>query len=145
MKKLAVDRVRALSVDETGGVFLMTANEDHVLQLPGGGVKPGESLEEAVIREVGEETGHSEVEVLAQSLPVTVKRDGRKETSVCFRVRVTGSGEPQLTRQEKARGLRPTRFDDVEAAVQALQQKAEQYGRPAVLRDLALIEAVRGA
>jgi 8-oxo-dGTP pyrophosphatase MutT (NUDIX family) len=138
------DKVRAWATDDKGRPVLMTAKAAHVLQLPGGGLKSGEDPDKAIRREVTEETGYRKVEILGRIEPVTVDRDGQPETSIGYRVRVSKPGKPSLTKQERNRGLTPKRFPTAEAALAALTSKAGRYGRAALLRDLALAEALAG-
>ncbi|GAB5535077.1 MAG: NUDIX domain-containing protein [Rubricoccaceae bacterium] len=49
--------VAALIRDDRGRLLLMRSAESRRWSLPAGGIEPGESPEEAVVREVAEETG----------------------------------------------------------------------------------------
>jgi 8-oxo-dGTP pyrophosphatase MutT (NUDIX family) len=139
-----VDKVRAWVTDDEGRPVLMIAKAKHVLQLPGGGLKPDEDPEEAIRREVREETGYRKVEILGSIEPVTVDRDGQPETSIGYQVRVSKPGKPDLTRQERTRGLTPQQFPSAEAALAELASRAKRYGRSALQRDLALAKALAG-
>ncbi len=80
-----------------GGLLLVHKTDNDLWALPGGGVDPGESVSEAVVREVKEETG-LDVQVLdlvgvyTNPRHVIAYDDGevRQQFSLCFRARLLG-------------------------------------------------------
>lgn len=139
-----IHKVRAVVTDRKGRVYMIEAMNPRRIQLPGGGIKSGENLKAAVLREVAEETGFTKARILSVSKPVTVRREkGGKETSVCFHVRVAGRRrQPTLTGRERAKGLHVTRYDTVKAARRELKRRFRTYRRSAVGREISLMKAV---
>ena len=92
-----VPSVTAVVPDETGAILLVHKTDNDLWALPGGGVDVGESVSDAVVREVEEETG---IEVVPEQLigiytnphHVMAYDDGevRQQFSMCFTARVIG-------------------------------------------------------
>ena len=86
-----VPSVTAIVRDQAGALLMVHKTDNNLWALPGGGVDPGESVSEAVIREVLEETG---IQVRVERLSgvytnprhVMVYDDGevRQQFSLCF-------------------------------------------------------------
>ena len=92
-----VPSVTAIVLDDNGDLLLVHRTDNNLWALPGGGVDPGESVSEAVVREVLEETGvHVEVErlsgVYTNPRHVMAYDDGevRQQFSLCFIARLLG-------------------------------------------------------
>jgi ADP-ribose pyrophosphatase YjhB (NUDIX family) len=80
-----------------GDLLLVHKTDNDLWALPGGGVDPGESVSEAVVREVHEETGLDVevtdlVGVYTNPRHVIAYDDGevRQQFSICFRARLLG-------------------------------------------------------
>src|SRR4051794_17285027 len=92
-----VPSVTAIVRNDAGDLLLVHKTDNDLWALPGGGVDPGESVSEAVVREVKEETG-LDVEVAELSGVYTNPRhviaydDGevRQQFSLCFRTKLIG-------------------------------------------------------
>lgn len=92
-----VPAVSAVVTDSEGKILLHKRSDNFLWSLPGGAMELGESVEQAVIREVKEETGF-DVEVLRctgiYSDPghVIAFSDGevRQQFSICFACRIVG-------------------------------------------------------
>ena len=76
-----------------------------VWMIPGGGVEPGETPEEAVVREVQEETGYV-VRPVRQYLTVSEYYEEVCYVSHYFLCEVIGEGETALTENERNSGLK---------------------------------------
>ncbi|MFC6695946.1 NUDIX hydrolase [Nocardioides daphniae] len=102
-----VPSVVAIVCDEAGRVLLIHKTDNDLWALPGGGHEIGESIAEAVVREVREETGY-EVEVTGLTGTYTNPKhvmayeDGevRQQFSIAFTARLLG-GEPRTSSESK--------------------------------------------
>src|SRR4051812_33963864 len=92
-----VPSVTALVRNDAGDLLVVHKTDNSLWALPGGGVDPGESVSDAVVREVKEETG-LDVNVLeltgvyTNPHHVIAYDDGevRQQFSLCFRTRLMG-------------------------------------------------------
>lgn len=102
-----VPSVTAIVRNDAGDLLLVHKTDNNLWALPGGGVDVGESVSDAVIREVKEETG-LDVEVLdligvyTNPRHVIAYDDGevRQQFSLCFRTRLLG-GQPQTSNETR--------------------------------------------
>ncbi|TKB47774.1 NUDIX domain-containing protein [Ferrimonas sediminicola] len=106
--------VRAAILDGEQILLLYTQRyEDY--SLPGGGVDPGESLEQALLREVAEETGATNLAILEElglyeELRPWYKEDADNQRmhSYCYRCRADRElGDTLLEHYERQNGMRP--------------------------------------
>jgi ADP-ribose pyrophosphatase YjhB (NUDIX family) len=95
----------AIVLDDSGRILLHKRTDNEYWSIPGGGMEPGESIAETVIREVREETGiEARVEkllgVYSNPRHVSVYDDGevRQQFSVCFLCRAVG-GELRTSKE----------------------------------------------
>lgn len=102
-----VPSVVAIVRDDVGRVLLIHKTDNDLWALPGGGHEIGESLADAVVREVLEETGfHVEVTALTGTYTnpchVMAYEDGevRQQFSIAFTARLTG-GEARTSSESK--------------------------------------------
>ncbi|CAL9641908.1 RNA pyrophosphohydrolase [Actinosynnema sp. ALI-1.44] len=113
--------VSAIVQDATGRLLMIRRTDNDKYAIPGGGQDVGETLAQAVVREVDEETGiHVEVTGLVglYSNPnhVIAYDDGevRQEFSICFRARPIG-GELRTSNESKeVLWVEPDRLPDLD-------------------------------
>lgn len=101
--------VRGVVLRQSEILLLYTARYDDY-SLPGGGVDEGESLEAAMVRELGEETGAREVRVLAplgwidERRPHRGEHDSMRMHSFVYHCDVSGElGETRVLEWVRAR------------------------------------------
>jgi ADP-ribose pyrophosphatase YjhB (NUDIX family) len=92
-----VPAVSAIVTDGAGAILLILRTDNCYWSMPGGGLNPGESVTEATVREVKEETGidcevTGLVGIYSDPNHVAAYDDGevRQEFSICFTTRMTG-------------------------------------------------------
>jgi ADP-ribose pyrophosphatase YjhB (NUDIX family) len=100
-----VPAASAIVLDDAGRILLHKRTDNEYWSIPGGSMEPGESIGEAVVREVREETGvEATVEkilgVYSNPRHVSVYDDGevRQQFSVCFLCRAVG-GELKTSKE----------------------------------------------
>jgi ADP-ribose pyrophosphatase YjhB (NUDIX family) len=89
--------VSAFIQDDQGRILMIRRTDNDLYSIPGGQVEPGETLTQAAVREVKEETG-IDIQVVgligiySDPSHVIAYDDGevRQEFSICFRARPTG-------------------------------------------------------
>lgn len=114
---------RAVLVNEWGEVGLIDASGYNYYKLPGGSIEEGESVRQALGREVVEEAGYeSEVlDGLGQVIEYR-KRFNTKNISYIYLCRATDLVGDGLTEFEKERGFKLEWFKDIDAAIEAVKQ-----------------------
>jgi 8-oxo-dGTP pyrophosphatase MutT (NUDIX family) len=98
-----VPAVSAVVRDNEGLIVLQRRSDNGLWALPGGAIEPGESVTNALAREVREETGYEIkidrlVGIYSDPLYVIEYSDGevRQEFSVCFAAKIVG-GEKRVS------------------------------------------------
>ncbi len=86
-----------------GTIALLKVGKYHYHKLPGGGIDPGESIEQALRREILEETGCT-IRIIGEIGEIIEYRDYAQvvQTSYCFTAEVVEEGRPQFTEHERA-------------------------------------------
>jgi ADP-ribose pyrophosphatase YjhB (NUDIX family) len=115
-----VPSVTAIVPDERGAILLVHKTDNDLWALPGGAMDVGESMADAVIREVTEETG-IDVEVTGvvgiYSNPnhVMAYDDGevRQQCSICFTTRMLGGQLATSNETKEVRFVDPADLDSL--------------------------------
>ncbi|MCQ2424437.1 MAG: NUDIX domain-containing protein [Clostridia bacterium] len=106
-----------------GGMILTAhAARGDVWMIPGGGIEKGETSEDAVVREVQEETGYIVCPV-REFLTISEYYEGARYDSHYFLCEIVGEGETALTEAERTAGL--------EAVWENADQLTERFSRHA--------------
>ena len=135
---------RAIVMDTDGNMALLHATTHHYYKLPGGGVEPGEVIEEALLRECKEEIG-CDVEIVGEVASLTEyrKKLSLHQTSYCYMARLVGEkGTPSLEADEIEHGME-TVWVPIHEARRLVKASALNVYEAAymVARDVALIDA----
>jgi ADP-ribose pyrophosphatase YjhB (NUDIX family) len=136
-----VPAVSAIVTDAQDRILLILRTDNGYWSIPGGGLNPGESVADATVREVREETGidcqvTGLVGIYSDPNHVAAYDDGevRQEFSICFTTRMTGgtittsseSAEVQFVRTDAIHDLRM--HPSIRLRIQHyLEKRAEPY------------------
>ena len=143
-------RVAARGIAHRDGKYLMVTGNNGAFRFPGGGVEDGESLADAMCREVKEESGYSVRPETAREWAVVRERrrgliaDILEMDSYYFLCEISGAGGEQLLDEGEAEdGLRPVWMDLEEAL--AANRRLEESGITApwpaqLLREIKVME-----
>ena len=113
--------VTAVVVNDQGELLLQKRTDNDLWGLPGGAMNTGESIGQAVIREVKEETNldvepTGVVGIYSDPGHIIAYADGevRQEFSICFTARIVG-GQPAVGDQEstEVRFVKPSEVDQL--------------------------------
>lgn len=141
---------RAIMIDDSSRIALMHVTNKNYYKLPGGGVDPGESLEEALLRELKEEAGAHNVEILSEIGQIVEYREQwqRKGTHYCFLVKLTEALlAPQQTDKEIDHGYKIVWVDSIDEAIQLVESgEPKEYGQDfEKLRELTFLNYVKNS
>lgn len=143
-------RTAARGIARRDGKYLMVTGNNGALRFPGGGVEDGESLADAMCREVREETGYPVSPDSCREWAVVRERrrgliaDILEMDSYYFLCEISGAaGEQLLDAGEEEDGLRPVWMDLEEAL--AANRRLEESGVTApwparLLREIKVME-----
>lgn len=141
-------RVAARGIARRGGKYLMVVGNTGFLRFPGGGVEEGESLSDAMCREVKEESGYSVRQGSAEPYAVVHERrkglvaDILEMDSHYFLCEVGEAGEQSLDEGEKDDGLHPVWMGLAEAlaANRRLLESTDGKWSPRIMREILVME-----
>lgn len=139
------EAVRAVAVDRDARYLLLAEAHGPGLKFPGGGVLPGEGDEDALARELREETGYE----LAALGPLVVVVDERRPgiepgvdlamESRYYRVTLGPHGDTALEEDEVALGLEVVRLP-LDEALTRQREHVQHDPQPWAHRELAVLE-----
>lgn len=114
-----VPAVSAIVPDAQGSLLLIRRTDNGYWSIPGGGVEPGESVSQAAVREVREETGidcevAGLVGIYSNPGHVAAYDDGevRQEFSICFTTRLVGGTIRTSSESSAVRFISPSSIPD---------------------------------
>lgn len=117
---------RAVITNSQGQIAVMHFTTTGAYKLPGGGIDEGEAVEDALLREVREETGWKVSDV--RELGV-LEEDryycGMHQTSYCFVANATEFVGTELTEREIAEGMELRWLDSIDKAIAAIETNSE--------------------
>lgn len=100
------EAARAVLKNDEGRIAVMYFNGTGSYKLPGGGIDEGETVHEALVRELREETGYELTDIKELC---TYEEDryfcGMHQISYCFTANVTDFVGTELTEKERSRGM----------------------------------------
>ena len=138
--------VRAVLRDENGKVALMYAALGDYYKLPGGGVDEGESLDDALARELLEETGCKII--VKKELGIVLEwRDFVRmhQASYAYEANVDGDiGNPSFTQSELDEGFELRWINSIDEAIKLVHDNAKRDDLGSVFlakRDVAILRA----
>jgi ADP-ribose pyrophosphatase YjhB (NUDIX family) len=128
-----VPAVSAIVTDNQGRILLIRRTDNDYWSIPGGRVEPGESLPQAVTREVAEETGiqceiTGLVGIYSDPSHVAAYDDGevRQEFSICYTTRLFGGRIQTSAESSDVRFVRPDDLPDYDIHP-SIQRRIHHY------------------
>jgi 8-oxo-dGTP pyrophosphatase MutT (NUDIX family) len=136
---------RAVVFDGDGKIALLHVAGHNYYKLPGGGIEPGETVEQALERECLEEIGCKIM--IGEEIGAIVEYRNKfeiKQESVCFVAKLVGlKGDPEFTEDETNEGFRLIWVKIEEAKNLIKNSKPDSYDGPfIIIRDLTFLNQV---
>lgn len=140
------EAARAVVFNPEGKIALLYVASHDFYKLPGGGVEPGEYVEDALEREVLEEAG-CEIEIIDELGQINEERThfGKLQKSYCYLAQVVGEiGEPSFTLGEIADQFE-LEWHSIEDAIKLAEgtDTADYLGRFVQIRLLTILKAAK--
>lgn len=144
--KIIKERTAARAVLIKGNqLAILNVTKEGYHKLPGGGVEKGETVKEALAREMLEETGCT-IKIIGE-LGKTIEyrcKYGLKQTSFCFVAQVMREGKPDFDEGEQKAGY-SLEWTDIDTALKLIggEHPDDYEGKFIVQRDLAFLKAFK--
>lgn len=142
---------RGVVLDSNGKVAIICAEKYNYYKLPGGGVEEGETILDALHRELLEELG-CVTEILHELGEIVEYRNywRLKQTSYCYLAYQVGEkGEPNFTRKEQSEGFKVEWVDGLDEAINLIQNGSTHSDELSIkfmkARDTSILKAARRA
>lgn len=123
---------RAVMINENYEIALMHVSNWNYYKLPGGGIDEGESIEQALRRELHEEAGVDEIEILAEIGEIDEIREEMMKKSIhyCYLVKLIGAlSAPKQTDKELEEGYQIIWAKNLDEAIRLVESgKPPAYG-----------------
>jgi ADP-ribose pyrophosphatase YjhB (NUDIX family) len=141
---------RAILIDQESRIALMHVAKHNYYKLPGGGVEEGEAVDIALKRELLEEVGAHEVEILSEIGQIDEYRDewDKKSEHYGFLAKLTGSiTETERTEKEIEQGYETVWAKDIDEAIKLVKSgQPTEYGQDFErLRELTFLEYAKNS
>lgn len=136
------DAARAVVFDENDNVAILSVKVGSYHKIPGGGVKDGEDIKEALQREVKEEAGVA-IEITDEVGYILEFREGLKQYSYCYLGRLKGRlGKTGLTKNEVRDGFSAPIWMPIDQAIELCKKDKPSFLRAQFmsLRDRIFLE-----
>lgn len=142
---------RAVLFDENGKIYLLNVSKHRFHKLPGGGIDEGESIKQALERELLEEVG-CKAEIIDELGTVIEFRNYKEgvleQTSYCYLARQVGEQmKSALEDSELRQGMYEIKAESIESAINTLEKDDPDTidGRYIQKRDLRFLHEAKEA